>query len=224
MTNISKLLIFNGSPRKKGTSYSFARTIRTIVQGSGSDAEIKHIIDYFDGKESLDALRRELAECDVIVLTAPLYVDALPYPAIWFMEKLAQEYSGELKGKSFFAVGQCGFPDITRIEPLLDSCRIFAAETGMKWLGGLAYGGGAIINGTFLEDFRGRGKKITAGFELAIHAVLEGGLIPAKAQETITLKLPKIILPLLAAYLNRNSRKQARENGNVDFARKVYIE
>lgn len=94
----------------------------------------------------------------------------------------------------------------------------------MKWLGGLAYGGGAIINGTYLEDYGGRGKKIITGFKLAVQAVLKGDIIPAKAQEIITLKFPKIIFLVLAAYLNRNARKQARENGNVDFARKVYLQ
>lgn len=220
----SKLLILNGSPRKKGTSFSFGRTLAMIAEEYGSEAEIKNIIDYFDNKDNIEDLGRLIAGADIIALTAPLYADTLPYIDIWLMERLVLECGEVLKGKSFFAIGQCGFPDITRIEPFLDSCRLFAAVTGMRWLGGLAYGGGAIINGTLLEDYGGRGKKIIAGFRLAMEAVLKGDNIPAKAQEIMTLKFPKIVLLLLAAHLNRNSRKQAKENGNVDFSRKVYLE
>jgi len=51
--------------------------------------------------------------------------------------------------------GACGFPDITRIEPLLNCCRLFAEETEMRWLGGLAFGGGPLINGAFIPALGG---------------------------------------------------------------------
>jgi multimeric flavodoxin WrbA len=35
-----KLLLINGSPRKKGTSYSFARTIKLLAENCGNEAEI----------------------------------------------------------------------------------------------------------------------------------------------------------------------------------------
>jgi hypothetical protein len=120
-------------------------------------------------------------------------------------------------------VGQCGFPDITRIEPLLDSCRLFAEETGMKWLGGVAYGGGAIINGTKLEEYGKQGQKIILGFKQALEDVFRGEKIRSSVQEQIIVKIPGLMLPLLAAYLNSNARKLARQNG-VDYKRKAYLE
>ncbi len=222
--NSKRLLLINGSPRKKGTSYSFSRTLKMLAEDSGSKADIIHVIDYFDGREDIAALKALLTEADIVAIIAPLYADALPYPCIWFLEKLADEFRGKLRGKDLFALGQCGFPDNTRIEPILNSCRLFAEETGMNWLEGLAYGGGAILNGALLEDLGRKGKKITSGFKLAMDNILKGEIISSEAQEIITLRIPKLLYRPLAAYLNNNARKQARMNGNVDFTRKVYLE
>jgi len=169
-------------------------------------------------------LRELISQNDIIAMIAPLYSDTLPCFDIWLLEKLADECGNDLKGKSFFAVGQCGFPDITRIEPLLDSCRLFAGETGMNWLGGLAYGGGAMLNGALLEELGKKGENITLGFKLALQEILQDKKIPSKSQELITIKIPKLLYRPLAAYLNNNARKQAREAGNVDYARKIYLE
>lgn len=222
--SVKKLLLINGSPRKKGTSYSFSRTIKQLAEASGCTAEIVHAIDFYDGKEDYGSLKRLISDSDIVAVIAPLYADALPFFDILLLEKLADEYGGEIKGKGFFAVGQCGFPDITRIEPLLDCCRVFAEDTGMKWLGGLAYGGGAMLNGAFLEDLGKKGEKLIAGFRLALDAVLEDKEIPLEAQKLITIKIPGILYRPLAAYLNSNTRKKAREAGNPDYARKVYLE
>jgi len=219
-----RLVLINGSPRKKGTSYSFSRTIGMLAEASGNTAEIIHAIDYFDGKEDFESLKELIIKSDIIAVISPLYADTLPYHDIWLLEKLADEYQDALKGKDFFAVGQCGFPDITRIEPLLDSCRLFAEETEMRWLGGLAFGGGPLINGAFLEELGKKGEKITLGFKLALDNILKGEKIDTDSQKLIMFNIPKLLYRPMAAYLNNNARKQARQNGNIDFARKVYFE
>ena len=204
---VKRLVLINGSSRKKGTSYSFSRTIGMLAEASGNAAEIIHAIDCFDGKEDFESLKELIIKSDIIAVISPLYADTLPYHDIWLLEKLADEYQDALKGKDFFAVGQCGFPDITRIEPLLDSCRLFAEETEMRWLGGLAFGGGPLINGAFLEELGKKGEKIDTD-----------------SQKLIMFNIPKLLYRPMAAYLNNNARKQARQNGNIDFARKVYFE
>lgn len=219
-----KLLLINGSPRKNGTSYSFARTIKLITESYGNAAEIIHATDYFDGKEKIEHLGGLIAQSDIIAMSAPLYADTLPYQDIWLLEKLADACTNELKGKAFFAVGQGGFPDITRIEPLIDACRFFAEDTEMNWLGGLAYGGGPMINGALLEDLGKKGEKITSGFKLALENVLKGVKIDSGAQELLTVRIPKLLYWPLVAFLNINTRKLAREAGNIDYKKKVYSE
>ena len=222
--NSKKLLLLNGSPRKKSTSFSFARTLKRLSEDAENSAEIIHVIDYFDGKQELNDLRERIMKSDVIAIIAPLYTDTLPYHNIWLLEKLADEYKDDMKGKSFFAVGQCGFPDITRIEPLIDSCRLFAEEAELKWLGGLAYGGGPMINGALLEELGKKGEKITLAFELALKNVFNGQIISYESQELMTVNIPKLLYWPIAAFLNHQTRKQARINGNLDFKRRIYLE
>lgn len=224
MSRGKRLLLINGSSRKQGTSFSFARTMKMIVEDLGNTAEIVHAIEYFDGKKKLDHLEQLISNSDVIGMIAPLYSDTLPYFDIWMFEKLAKDSINVLKGKSFFALGQCGFPDITRNGPLLDACKFFAEDTGMKWLGGLSYGGGPMINGALLEDLGKKGEKITSAFRLALQSILSEERIPSKAQEMITFDVPKIFYWPLVLFLNNMIKKKAQENGNADYKRKIYLE
>lgn len=222
--NGKKLVIFNGSLRKSGTSYSFARTIKKLAEDGVNTAHIIHIIEYFDGKQNFDSLKDILSHSDIIGLAAPMYVDTLPYPVIWFFEKLSDEMKRELKGKSLFAVSQWGFPDITLRYPLLGSCRCFAEEVGMRWMGGLGYGGGPMINGAFMEDLGKKGARITSALKLALDDVIEGREISPKAQDLIQEKIPRILFYPLAAFMNHMARKNARKEGTVDLKRKYYLE
>jgi hypothetical protein len=93
----------------------------------------------------------------------------------------------------------------------------------MKWLGGLAYGGGAILDGALLENLGRKGQKITSAFQLALDDVFQERMIGAKAQELLTIRIPKILYRPLAALLNSNSKKMAKKFG-TDLTRKVYLE
>lgn len=221
----SKLILINGSPRKKGTSFSFCRTLAQLAEDYGYQAEIVHGIDYFDGKESVEQLRDKLEAADTVCLSLPLYVDTLPYPAIWLLEQLEQ--NSNLQGKGFFALSQCGFPDYTLLTPSLTSCRLFAETVGMKWLGGLGYGGGAILDGAKLEDLGKKGKTLIEAFRLTIKFVMEGQEIPPQAQEIIKVKIPSILKRPLALFMNFRIKSIARSHGIKDkklLLRKVYLE
>lgn len=224
MVSEKRLLLFTGSPRKKGTSYSFARTIQALADDAGCTAEIDHVFDYFDGKRDLETLKERISRSDVIGLVSPLYYDTLPYPVIWFFEKLSREMRTELQGKGLFAIGQCGFPDATLCQPLIASCRCFAKATGMDWLGGLGYGGGAIIDGTHLEQLGKKGQRIAEAFKIALGDVLRGQTISSKPQELLAINIPKILYRPVAAFLNYRAWTTARRLGVPDLGRKVYLE
>lgn len=221
-----KLLLLNGSPRKGGTSYSFARTMKMIAGDAGHTAEIIHVIDHFNRKDGFDRIKAMVEESDIIASIAPLYVDALPYPAIRFFEELAGRYSAELSGKDFFAVAQSGFIDIVVMQSMLETCRFFAEETGMRWLGGLAYGGGAIIDGARLEDLGRKGRRLTTALQIALEDVFAGRKISDKAQNIMTEKFPKMLYRPLAAFLTLRVKMNCRKN-KITFAElcgKPYLE
>ena len=219
-----KIVLLNGSVRKRKTSYSFSRTIKQLAESDGHSAQILNVIDYFTGKENLEDLVNKLNESDIVGLVAPMYVDWLPYPVAWLFERLAASNTNVLRGKYFFTVSQCGFLDIDLLRPSLESCRFFARSTGMEWLGGLAYPGGALINGAIVESLGKRGEKITAGFKLALDEITVGKQIPAAAQDIIAMKVPRFIYRPLTWYMNYMCRKSARKKGVTDLAREYYLE
>lgn len=221
-----KLLIFNGSPRKKGTSFSFARTIKILAEAEGSRADIIHIIEYLDEGRNLETLRKSIVDSDIIVLSSPLYVDSLPYPVIWFFERLAQEMEAELKGKSFFAIGQCAFPYPELVNTLLENCRCFAELSQMKWMGGLPYGGGVMLDGKHLEDLGKKGDNIISAFKLSLRNILNEKAIPDEARDMLKIKFPKIMARPMAAFLNHSIKKGAAKRGHNMEAiyKKAYLE
>ena len=224
--NRKRLLLLNGSPRKAKTSYVFARALKELAEKKGHKAEIFHIIEYFDGEKPFDTLKSIILQHDILGLVTPLYADTLPYPVIWFLEKLSSDLAGELKGKEFFAVAQCGFLDTDLLHPLLESCRYFAKTVEMKWLGGLGYGGGALIDGTPLEKLGRKGKKIATAFAFALDDIVEGKSISPRARGLLTVKIPKMLYRPLAAFLNYRKKREAHLHGVsvADLTRKTYLE
>jgi hypothetical protein len=219
-----KVLLFNGSVCSKGTSFSFARTTKQLAEEKGQDVEILSVMDYYRDAADLESLKRKLGQANIVGLITPLYVDSLPYPVIRFLEILNSTCRRELEGKSFFAVSQCGFPDLRLFGPLLESCRIFAESSGLRWLGGLGYGGGAIIDGAFLENLGGRGAKITSGFKMAVEDILKNQKIRPVAQKEIAFSVPHLAFWPLCVYLNYSSRKKAKQMGVTNLERKFYLE
>lgn len=218
-----KLLLINGSVRKKGTSYSFANSLMALSNQLGHSAEILQVMDYFEGKENFEALSKKVTEADVIGIIAPIYVDTLPYPDIWFLEQLERLMKLQLKDKGLFSIGQCGFPDDTRCEPIGDMCKLFALDMEMHWLGGLNYGGGPLINGASLETLGKRGEKITKGFKMALEEMLKGNEIPDSVQKMISLNMPKFLFAPMAAFMNHNAKKTAILKGITDIAQRPYM-
>ena len=96
----------------------------------------------------------------------------------------------------------------------------------MRWLGGLGYGGGALIDGTPLEKLGRKGKKITSAFAFALDDIVEGKSISPRVQDQLTVKIPKILYRALAAFLNYRKKREAYSHGVsvADLTRKTYLE
>ncbi|MCX7711473.1 MAG: hypothetical protein N2484_16655, partial [Clostridia bacterium] len=196
------LMLLNGSPRKKGTSYRFAETLKKVAEEDGNAATILHIIDYYDGRESLDDLKKAIRKCDVIGLIAPLYADTLPSTVIWFMERLALELGKDIKGKGFFSVMQCGYPEIIFCKPAIETSSFFAEETEMNWLGGVAYGLGSLIDGTPIPELGRKGKKIAFALKLLLQDISQGNRISHRVQDLLVSRIPKLVYRPMAMYIN----------------------
>ena len=219
-----RMTLLVGSTRKKGTSFSFARTIKQLAEHRGKPTGIIYVIDYYDQHRDVSELRTVLQDSDTIGLVMPMYVDTIPAPVIWFLEKISSQFTDELAGKAMFAVSQCGFPDATLLEPSLESCRLFAISHWMDWLGGIGYGGGAIIDGTFVEELGKKGEAITRGFSLAVDDIIAGRKIRPEARELLTARVPRLAYRPLAMFLNYRSRKLAKKYGVKKIKGRVLLE
>lgn len=219
-----RLLLLIGSPRKKGTSHSFALTFEALAFDAGCTIETEYAYDYFDGRRDLAGLRERIAEADLIGLFAPLYFDTLPGVVVWLLEELDRTAHLELKGKGLFAVGQCSYPFASLNEPLIAAARCFAEATGMAWLGGLGYGGGVLIDGAPLEQLGTKGEKITYALRLALADLLVRQPISRRSQELLMVRIPKILYRPLAWLMNMRISLEARRQGGADLERQVYLE
>lgn len=219
---MKKMLILNGSPRKQKTSYRFSQAIQSEAENHHIETEICHIIDAFHSKDSMRNILCKMEEADYLGLVTPLYVDYLPYPVLWFMEESMERNLCVKPQARFFAVAQCGFPDVQLLDPILGACQIYAKKMDRDWAGGIAYGGGAILDGIPMEELGKRGEGILEAFSIMVDDLVEGREIRDEAQELMTVKIPRLLYRPLAGYLNHRSRQLAKANGVSDLWAKPY--
>lgn len=147
----------------------------------GLEVDIENTQDYFKLK-SIENLKGKFIKADVIGIVAPVYIDTLPYPVIDFLDKIEDNFSDILKGKSLFIIGKCNFPESRRVIPMILNCKCFAKEIEMKWLGAMAYGGSVIIiEGRGLEEAGKEGQRMIKALEMATEDIINGEKISKEA-------------------------------------------
>lgn len=217
------LLLLNGS-RKNGTSASFVTELKRLAEERGNSVAIVHVADCISGKISFSTLLGSLREADIVGLVSPLYADTLPYMVTWLFELLEAQGAEVLADKDFFAIVQSGFPDIALCKPAAQTAAFFAEDMGMRWLGSLTYGFGALIDGKSVKALGGKGRKITAAFGHLLEAVCSGESISPKLEKALVTRLPRFLYYFIVIFLNREWRKKGKKNGINDLARPVYLE
>ena len=214
-----KLLLMNGSPRRKKAHFVFANTTKELAEEGGHEAEVFHAIDFHEGKKDIGDLKKALSGTDIIGLFTPLYVDALPYPVIELLENLGAACREELKGKRLYAISGCGFPDFTLFEPVFGACACFARSMEMTWLGGMGYVATPMQDGQDPDKMGKRGQGIITGLQLALDAVLEGRMVTEEAQREFAMHFPRPLLYLFAPFVNILARRSCRKLGTDLYAR-----
>ncbi len=176
------ILLLNGSTRIKGNSLNICNSFKTLCSDHGVPCDILNIQQYFNNKD-IKALREAINRSNIIGLVCPLYVDGFPYPVIDFLETMELECKDLLIGKGFFVIGQCNFPESRRITPLIQSGKCFCAETNMKWLGNLSYGGAIRIESKPLEGAGREGARMIKALNIAIEDIINNREISSSAQK-----------------------------------------
>jgi hypothetical protein len=150
---------------------------------------------------------------DLVVLSFPVYFDSVPAALVRAMELMAQHHDGTRGSTGLMAIANCGFVEAEQARSALETCRLFARDAGFEWRGGLAMGGGLIINGRPLADAGPVTRRAMEALDLTAAALADGHSVPREAIDAMARPgWPKVLFTLLS---NQRWRREARMNGVV---------
>ena len=143
------VLLLVGSPKGLEKSNS-ARLGRLVVDGleeRGWTRESIHLHAAVKSEEGQRDLFEAIDRANVVLFTAPLYVDSLPAPAIRALELIAaHRRSGDAKRvPRFVSIINCGFVEPSQNDTCQRILQRFADRTGFDWVAGVSLGGGGQI-------------------------------------------------------------------------------
>ncbi|MHA1201123.1 MAG: NAD(P)H-dependent oxidoreductase [Candidatus Heimdallarchaeaceae archaeon] len=108
---MTKALMLMGSPRgKKSTSNSVGTYLLEQLEKKGLEISSTIIRSQLNTKDKINEMVEEVKEADIIIHTAPLYDDFLPYIVIKTFEIIADR-NLDLKKKQFIPIVNCGLPE-----------------------------------------------------------------------------------------------------------------
>lgn len=178
----ASILIGSARPRGKSTSESLARGLAAELEKAGVRTSLVPVIHFAkDGHRAEKAMTTLLAG-ELLIVAAPLYVDALPSLVTRALERLEQELGSQPHDvKSVAGLLNCGFPEALHNRSALRLLRLFARDCGLNWTGGLAMGAGEILHGKPLASARIIMRPQIRALALAAAELAAGRGIPAEA-------------------------------------------
>lgn len=181
-----KALLLVGSPKPtKSTSEVLGKYILDKIKNRGIETENININNTL--MINYQGLIDKVNNCDILILSCPLYVDSPPATVIKAMELIYESRIGiSLSRKQvMMAICNCGFPEAFQNYSALAIYKTFAEETGFEWAGGLALGGGGAIDGKPLEKMGGMVKNLVKSLNLTADALVLGKSVPKEAVKLI---------------------------------------
>lgn len=166
---------------------------------------------------------KELKESELLIVSAPVYVDLLPAPLIHVLEEVRKKMGRNgLEGKKILAIIHSGYPEPQQRRPSLEMCRCFAREMSMEWWGGLSFGGTSLISGQPLEAMGGMTKGIRSALDQTVERIVKGGLTGVETlalEDRSTIPLPPWLVKLM---MNTMTRNNAGKSGIKDLKARPY--
>lgn len=140
---------------------------------------------------------------DLVLLAFPLYIDAPAYLVAEAIQAIAEHRQAAGSGarpQGLFALANNGFPEAHQNHLALAMLRLFAARSGMTWLGGMALGAGeATIGGNPLKASNASGIplfRVYQALDAAGAALTRGEAVPAEAWQGMA-RVPIPYMPRL---------------------------
>jgi multimeric flavodoxin WrbA len=214
-----KIVSLAGSNRgEKGTSASLVNYLAQRLLKHGVSVASHYSIHMHRQPHRIDAFLNELKESELLIISAPIYVDLLPSPLIHVLEEIRDRMGPKgLEGRKLLAIIHSGYPEPQQRRPSLGMCRCFGREMSMEWWGGLSFGGTSPISGQSLEVMGVMTKGIRSVLDQTAEKAVKGGLTGVEAlvlQDRSTIPVPPWMVRLM---MNAMIRKDARKGGVKDL-------
>jgi hypothetical protein len=172
-----RVLLLVGSPRGMASvSHSLGNHVLTLLEERGMATKKLLVYPALANEKKLMELLAAVDSCSLLVLAFPLYVDQLPAPVIDLLRRIAERRQGSQAGplQALTAIVNCGFPETMHCSPASEIMRIFAKQTGFRFLGCLALGmGGAIGNRELAKVGAMVRRQVKALAQAAVHLTTE---------------------------------------------------
>jgi len=213
---IASAAVVVGSPKEKGTSASelLARAFVRALEASGVRCELRFAVEMVNGSAHAGETARAIAGADLLLLCAPLYVDALPSPTTRALELVARARAEGVGPRDAMVVPlvNCGFPEPEQTRTALRILRHFARAGGYRWGGALPLGAGAVVTPErSLDVARPPVAHVVNAIALAAPALAAGEAVPAAAlDEILRPPMPEVLYRLAG---DLGWRLQARTRG-----------
>ena len=136
-----KILILNGSPKKKSSTSKFlGKMAGALLTGCKIQyASLRWESEY-------PKILQSLKDIDALILAAPLYVDGIPSHVLEFLLQ-AEEFCMKHSCHFFvYAISNNGFIEGTHNKSHLRMYECWCRRTGLIWGGGVGIGGGEMFH------------------------------------------------------------------------------
>ena len=201
-TGRGTLLLLAG-PRPRGTSAMLLNRLQRSAGGS-----TLWLYNREQRSKAVEAMR----EAERIVVCGPSYVNA--YPAV-VTEVLEEALEGGFRweGKQLYGIINGGMPYAHTHRQGLKTLELFAQRSGMHWMGGFVLGVGAMLDGQPLEKHMSA-RKVVPAFRAFCRLVAEGKEAPDALWMKAQTRMPRLLAPLAARFMNRMVDKRLRAFGH----------
>lgn len=179
------LLVGSAKPEGVSTSQALGEALLTRLAARGIAGNTFLAQRAMRTEARIQELLAAIDAADVVVLAFPLYVDTLPYLVTAALEQIARhrQQAAPEHAPLFVAITNCGFPEVAHNALALRVCRQFARQAHFAWGGGLALGGGGVLNGQSPDQAGGKARLIVQSLDLAADALALGQPVPDAAVE-----------------------------------------
>lgn len=137
-----KLVFANGSPKTKNSA---SENVLVMLKKQFTDKDT--IVEVNFRTPSLNEENMEqIAECNVIVLAFPLYVDGIPSHMLNCLYQMETYLKANPKNDILvYAIVNCGFYEGKQSSLALEMVKNWCKKAGIKWGQGLGIGGGGML-------------------------------------------------------------------------------